>query len=1125
MSGKPSTRERQVSRRDTHTPGKEEKESTPAGSDPKYHPVPLDESHDAPNSAAKETGDAHAADRAAGLSPAPSPTAQESGQDAQKEKQIEAEVDKLGESKVTHVDINLNGLTSEQVAELREKYGWNEVKPKQVPEWFKVLKKYLSLVPMLLIVAALFSAIVVEDGVRDWFSFALLVFLDNCMVWADYLGERSAHNAIAAVEKLGAPVCKVKRDGEWKTLEVRELVPGDIVSEKGGVIIPADGIFATNDATITVDESALTGESVPIRKHPGADMLSGSVVDKGEGEMQVTKTGNDSFYGKTLSLLARAEHRGHLQTVLHRTQIFITLVAACCALFLFFWQSFHPDWKKLIPKDRYVIALKRAFILIASVIPAAMPVVTTTVLSVGALIITKQKAAVSRLSAIEEAAGVVVLFSDKTGTLTLNHLSLYQKELEIEPGYDEKTLLLYASLCSDTRDPEPIDRTINENTDMSEREKYKILEYVPFNPVDKRTEATVMGPNGDKFVTSKGAPQVIRDMVCYGDAAMRERLNELILEKAKRGLRTLRVAVKRLSDGEDPKSQKWKLVGYIAIFDPPRPDSAETIARARELGIRVVMITGDQQAIAIETAKQLNMGTNIAGPEIWEEEKKSGTVHGQPFADYIETVDGFSGVFPEHKFGIVNAMMDAHKLVAMTGDGVNDAPALKRATVGIAVSGATQAARAAADIILFAPGLSTIITVLSLSRQIFKRVESYIIFRIFTSLLILGMWWGNIVILRYQFPSWILVLLSMINDFVLMSCSHDRVSTSRTPMIWSMIRVIVLSAWLGLLSTICILLYVVFSDPAHLVNWWPRWGLSRFKEDWITPVGEHPMSYQTNAGVWLLMTILIQTSFQSVRTRGYFFVYNKETNEYPALIIVVPQICAVIITLFLSIYWKINWRPGAGPRMVGLTWGQAWVTIFWGFLWFLVMDFTKVLFYRYVWDRIERSRLYKLLSTDIVSEETVDNKNVAKKMMAILMNFLRQRESQMNKLQEKAEDAFLNVATNFGEAVKRDEKRFKQEEAKKDAASSGEGKPHLKALELKPKADKHKRFHVAEKKSHGHLGEDVGHKGDEVIAGSSQRLSVAETAEAMEGSAADVDLEKGEGVSKNGVKSAGKDTK
>ncbi|PFH31177.1 P-type ATPase PMA1 [Besnoitia besnoiti] len=1035
--------------------------------------------------------------------------AEKKDDEAKKAAQLEAEADKLNQTTVTAVNYDTHGLTTGQVEELRKNYGWNEVHPRQIPEWMKVLKKYLSLVPMILVVAALFAVCVEEENMRDWFSFALLLFLDNLMVWADYIGQRSAHNAIAAVEKLGAPICKVKRDGSWQDRQVRELVPGDIVYLKAGVIMPADGLFVTNGATVTVDESALTGESIPLRKHPGARLLSGSVVQKGEGEMLVTQTGNESFYGKTLALLARAEQPGHLQTVLHRTQLFITFIAACFALFLFFWQSFHPDWKQMIPERRCIIALKRAFILVASVVPAAMPVVTTTVLSVGALTITKQHAAVSRLSAIEEAAGVVILFSDKTGTLTKNQLSLFTEECTVEPGYDEKTMLLYASLCSDTRDPEPIDRTLNGATDMVERAKYKILDYVPFNPVDKRSEATVVAPDGKKFLTTKGAPQVVRDLVCYEDMQLRERLNEMILAKAKRGLRTLGVAVKPLHEGVAPEAARWKLVGYVSLYDPPREDTADTIKKANELGIRVIMITGDQQAIAIETAKQLHIGTNIVGPEIWEEEKQTGKIQGKSLAEFIEGVDGFSGVFPEHKFAIVNAMMDAHKLVAMTGDGVNDAPALKRATVGIAVSGATQAARAAADIILFAPGLKTIITVMSLSRQIFKRVESYIIFRIYTSLIILGMWWGNIVILRYQFPAWILVLLSMINDFVLMSCSHDRVSTSRTPMIWSMMRVIFLSMWLGLLATISIMLYVVFADPSHNVNWWPRWGLPDFHNDWPVPISKHFMSYQTNAGVWLLMTVLIQFSFQSVRTRGVFCSYGVN-NQFPALIIIIPQVCAVLVTIFLSVYWKIAWRPAAGPRMVGLDWGQAWVTIFWGLLWFFVMDVTKIGFYKYVWPPVERSPTFKALTAEGPCQQEIENDNIAKKVMRNTINFLRQREADMSKFEDKVEDAFLAAITNFGEVSKKAHARSgRAADKQRQAPALPKGRTATMQITTKDKAAP---FHVSiDKKASAAQGDSEEAKAVNTEVGVRIPVNVSEGADALDaaGASEDHDLERG----------------
>ncbi|KAL8425756.1 hypothetical protein Efla_003134 [Eimeria flavescens] len=953
------------------------------------------------------------------------------------------------------------GLSDREVEQLREKFGFNEVKPHQVglfltffrvccphmasvflpvrqssvsvsisalfvgrsvepvnlsdskPEWAKLLGRYFGLVPLLLITAALFSVFVKEEGRRDWLSFGLLLFLCNVMVWADYIGERSARNAIAAVERLAAPSCTVQRNGKWVNLKVRELLPGDLVRLRGGVVVPADGIFVSLGASVMLDESALTGESLPVRRYAGGELLSGAVVQQGEGEMRVTKIGAESFYGKTIFLLARAEREGHLRGVLNKAARIITLVASLFAFFLFFWIGWYSSWKLIIPDNRVLISLKRAFILIASVAPAAMPVVTTTVLAVGSLLISKERGLVSRLSAIEEAAGVLTLCSDKTGTLTKNQLTLSKEELEVQPGFSADDVLLAASLAGTLTDPEPIDKAINEQTDLAKRQQFTVLDYVPFNPVDKRTVSTIITPDGQKKQVTKGAPSVIADLVAPPDSQMRQQLEELIISKAKRGFRTLGVAERDLPASSAPQLNKppskraalalrgppptgvveaqggfgftagrhqaagregeevtssWRLCGYISLFDPPREDTKETLEKARRLGIKVKMVTGDQQAIAVETAKLLGLGSNIVGPEIWRQKEESERqqagkgggappqptlINGVEFHAFVEAADGFAGVYPEHKFAIVDALLETHQLVAMTGDGVNDAPALKRATVGIAVSGATDAAKAAADIILLAPGLSTIITVLSLSRQIFRRVEAYIIFRLFTSFIVLVFWWGVHVLLDYMFPAWILVLVSMINDFVLMSCSRDRVPSSREPLIWSMSRVACVSLLMSFICGCSIVVFVVLADPMHDVNWWSAWGLSNFNPDWLVPGHARPMSSQTNAAVWLLLTIMVQTNFHAARTKGFFWAYNEE-NRVPSPFVLLPQLAACIITLFLSVYWKHSWVVGSGARMSGLSWGQAGVTILWALLFFVFTDCLKVGFYRWVWPRLQQ---------------------------------------------------------------------------------------------------------------------------------------------------------------------------
>ncbi|KAL8274284.1 hypothetical protein Esti_001795 [Eimeria stiedai] len=856
-------------------------------------------------------------------------------------------------------ELNDTGLTSERAAELRAVFGPNAVKPKQIPEWKKVVERYLRLTPVLLTTAAILSASIEVDGKRDWLSFGLLLFLCNVMVWADYLGERSASNAIKAVERLAAPECSSKRDGEWASIKVMDLVPGDVVWLKAGMVVPADGAFIPHQKCLLVDESSLTGESLAVKKFRGSELLSGSVVQRGEGSMMVLRTGAQSFYGKTIALLARADRKGHLRSILDATSKTLTLAAAVIALFLFFWEMFFPAWAETCKEHSHVgLLFKRAFTLIASVIPAAMPVVTTTVLAVGAVSISKEHAVVSRLSAIEEAAGVKILCTDKTGTLTVNVLTLSREELSVEEGFTAEELLVYASLASTLTDPEAIDVAINAAVNMKAREAFEVLDYTPFNPVDKRADSVVRDSSGCITLVTKGAPHVIRDLVCSpGDTDMQSRLKKLIEEKARKGLRSLGVAIKPLRPLETQALEEatatlgdsgWKLVGYISLFDPPRADTKETLERSKRMGVDVKMLTGDQQAIAAETARLLGMGDNISGPEIFKERPK-GLEADAAFCEFIRCVDGFSGVYPEHKFDIVDALQQGGCLVAMTGDGVNDAPALKRATVGIAVSGATEAARAAADIVLLSPGLSSIITVFSLSRQIFKRIEAYITFRIHSSTMTLLFWWGCVVIFNYEFPTWVLVLIAIINDFVLMSCSRDNVPSSSKPLIWSMLFVSSIAFVTSFIMAACMLLYIYLSDPAYGVNWWEAFGLEKFQG---SPArGRTPISLQTSAGVWLLFTLCVQLSFHTCRTHYVAFLYSKD-NLFPSIVVLIPQISASLLTLFLSVYWRYDWQIASGPRMIGLPWAHAGVTILWALLWFVVADLCKLAYCRLLWPHV-----------------------------------------------------------------------------------------------------------------------------------------------------------------------------
>mmetsp|Transcript_8326 Transcript_8326/g.24910 ORF Transcript_8326/g.24910 Transcript_8326/m.24910 type:complete len:686 (+) Transcript_8326:251-2308(+) len=627
---------------------------------------------------------------------------------------VEAPAEKFVEGK---------GLSDEEVTKMREKYGANEVTTKQVPEWKKIARRYFDFVSLVILTAAIVSAAVTSDGGRGWTSFGLLLFELNLIVWAGYIGDRNAGNAIKELEELSSPSAMVKRNGAWVELPIKDLVMGDVVQLKGGDIIPADCRLIGDkekDDPMKIDESSLTGESLPVTRGPGDQILSGACVNQGELDAVVTAVGRNTFFGKTIALLGAPEQRGHLQQVMSRMTIALAVGA-----FLFVAGIFIALLARGEPVGYTFIVF---FVVFVAVVPIGMPVVTTTVLAIGAQEMIREKAIVSRLSALEELSGVEVLASDKTGTLTLNKLSLDHEDIEAAGGRTFKDVLIAASLSAKWSNADAIDTAVTASVPGGEEaiKGYEIKQFWPFNPVDKKTTARVVTPDGGELLVAKGAPQIIGNTLSSPEE--RAATDRYIDERASRGLRS--IAVAQSADGGDT----WQLVGLISLLDPPRPDSAATIRRAQELGVEVKMVTGDQLAIAVETSRRLGLGTHIMEGSQLMADKTLGSA----LMTQVNEVDGFAGVYPEHKHRIVEALQGRGRLVGMTGDGVNDAPALKKANVGIAVAGATPAAKGAADIILTEEGISTIITAICRSRMIFRRLETYILYRIASSLLILG---------------------------------------------------------------------------------------------------------------------------------------------------------------------------------------------------------------------------------------------------------------------------------------------------------------------------------------------------------------------------------------------------
>ncbi len=491
-------------------------------------------------------------------------------------------------------------------------------------------------------------------------------------------------------------------------LAARELVPGDVILVRLGDIVPADARLLDGDP-VEVDQSALTGESLPVTRKPGEAVFSGSIIRQGEIDALVYATGAGTYFGKTTQLVESATVVSHFQrAVLKIGNYLIVLAVVLVALIL---------GVALFRGDPLLTTLQFALVLTVAAIPVAMPTVLSVTMAVGARKLAAKEAIVSRLAAIEELAGIDVLCSDKTGTLTQNTLTLGEP---FALGVTADEVIAAAALASRAQDEDVIDLAVLGGLKNRQvLDGNQMVHFQPFDPVHKRTESTIKASDGSTFKVTKGAPQVILALSANAEA-VQPAVQRAIGEFAARGFRSLGVA---RTDAQGA----WQFLGVLPLFDPPREDSRSTIAMARQMGVNVKMVTGDQLAIAREIAHQLGLGTNILDASMLMDAPPDGS---DELIKAIEKADGFAQVFPEHKFHIVDLLERHEHIVGMTGDGVNDAPALKKADCGIAVSGATDAARAAADIVLLTPGLSVIIDAIKESRKIFQRMNSYAIYRI-----------------------------------------------------------------------------------------------------------------------------------------------------------------------------------------------------------------------------------------------------------------------------------------------------------------------------------------------------------------------------------------------------------
>jgi H+-transporting ATPase len=668
-------------------------------------------------------------------------------------------------------------LTSEQAAQKLAQYGPNEIPEHKVSLFRRLVGYFWGPIPWMIEAAAILSVLI-----QHWEDFGIILALLIANAIVGFWQENKAENAIELLKKRLAPKALVLRNGVWNQIPSKELVPSDIVRIRLGDIVPADVKLLKGDFLL-LDESALTGESLPAEKHQLDVAYSGSIIRQGEMDAIVVATGASSYFGKTAKLIEETKGASHFQKAVVRIGNYLIILAVIVISMV----AVASLFRMVNPLE----ILQYALVLTVAAIPVAMPAVLTVTLAVGAIALAKKEAIVSKLVAIEEMAGVDVLCADKTGTITENKLTV--AKVEVFGSFTVDAVLLFAALSSRKEDRDPIDDAVIGQAETVKKvvaglSGFSVEEFKPFDPVAKRTEAIVKKENVT-FKVSKGAPQVILELVA-DKQELTAKIEQTVTYFANNGYRALGVAK------QNEKGQ-WQYVGLIAIYDPPRVDSAETIKNAKKMGLNVKMVTGDHIAIAKEIAREINLGTNILAAKSFADKPDSQN------KGLIENADGFAQVFPEHKYHIVQLLQENGHIVGMTGDGVNDAPALKKADAGIAVAGSTDAAKSAADVVLTRPGLSVIIDAIKESRKIFERMQSYSIYRIAETTRVLVFLTLAILIFNfYPVTAVMIVILALLNDLPIMTIAYDNVRVREKPVRWDMRDVLIVASILGVTGVI-----------------------------------------------------------------------------------------------------------------------------------------------------------------------------------------------------------------------------------------------------------------------------------------------------------------------------------
>ena len=857
------------------------------------------------------------------------------------------------------------GLTDAEVLVLRERFGPNELDDGKRSKLLLFLSFFWGPMPIMIWAAIIIDlAMAIKFG-EAWPDFSVLMALQFANAIVGFIEESNAGDAIEKLKQQLAPKTHVCRNGVWGEIPAKELVPGDLLEMKLGDVVPADAILLEG-LPVLVDQAALTGESLPATAGPGSLVFMSSALKQGHIQAVVVATGKDSFMGNAARLMASVVHKGRLHHILLNITIVLCIlcILACAAIFAKLMTAPEPPGAVTdgAGDSKGLKALAVVVVILVASIPVAIEVVVTSTMAVGSHVMSHHKVIVARLSAIEELAGMTVLCSDKTGTLTLNQLELREPLLVAATSRDDA--VYYAALASKrTGNMDAIDKVIADAVKtlppalVATLNAQREIETVPFDPVSKRTVVTLEGADGVRYKVAKGAPQVILRMA-HNYATIRPIVEQQVNDLASRGFRALGVALAR-----DAATERWEYMSVLSLFDPPRHDTAATIRAAIANGVDVKMVTGDQAAIAKETCRQLGMGTNILRTDVLDADMKglspSEAAARQSVIDHvIMEAHGFAEVMPEHKFLIVERIEAQGHVTGMTGDGVNDAPALKRADIGIAVHGATDAAKAAAAIVLTEPGLSVIIDAIFLSRQIFQRMRNYIIYRIACTMQLLFFFFFGILTMdadsnymyggtyadagfpaaltvhapHFTLPVISLVIITILNDGCMITISHDKVTPNKLPQTWDMFEVWVISIVLGAVACLSSLILLAagmhanFRHPDTVVG---------------TLWGAYGRTYITWGELKTIMYLKISISdfltLFAARSRTWF--WERCLGRALGIAFVFATAISTIFSLFWADFITVDETSMASLRHSP---GAAFSTWVYCILWFLLQDIIKV---------------------------------------------------------------------------------------------------------------------------------------------------------------------------------------